>query len=71
MVLIQCLTLRLCLGMSASPSLKGPAGKRMWATLASQVAGRSHGAVELIEKSDAPSKILKFTSGRAPVPGGE
>ena len=39
---------------------KGVAGKRMWATLAAQIAGRSHGAVEVIEKNDGPHKLLKF-----------
>lgn len=45
----------------ADANSKGASGKRMWATLAAQVAGRSHCAIELLEKSDTPSKLLKFT----------
>ena len=45
----------------ADANAKGASGKRMWATLAAQVAGRSHCAIELLEKSDTPSKLLKFT----------
>ena len=47
--------------MFADKNSKGASGKRMWATLAAQVAGRSHCAIELLEKSDTPSKLLKFT----------
>ena len=41
---------------------KGEAGKKEWKTLAVIVADRTHGAVQIVDKTNAPSLIIASSS---------